>query len=172
MALLINPIQDLTQRTGKAALILLVLSLCITPAGTLLGWRKLQPHRRTLGLYAFFYAVLHFLIFFVVDYGLDAELLREAVLEKPYALVGLSAFLLLLPLFITSTRAWMRRLGKRWKQLHRLVYLAALLVVVHYTWLVKADTREPLAWGAVILILLGLRVPRVRRWASRRLASR
>ena len=106
---------------------------------------------------------MHLLIFAVVDYGLDLELIKQAIVEKRYVLVGFAAFLLLLPLAVTSTKGWMRRLGKRWKKLHRLVYLAAPLAVVHFVWLVKADIREPLAYGAAVAALLLLRTPRVRR---------
>jgi sulfoxide reductase heme-binding subunit YedZ len=161
-----NPIQAITFRTGKTALILLVLALACTPLNAGFGVRQAGRWRRPLGVYAFFYAALHFLIFAVLDYGLDLVLLREAIFEKRYALVGFAAFLLLLPLAITSTRGWMKRLGKRWKRLHQAVYPAAILVIVHYVWLVKADRREPLAWGAVVLLLLALRLPAVRRRLS------
>ena len=158
-----NPIQAITFRTGKLALLLLVLSLACTPLNTAFGVRMALKWRRPLGLYAFMYAALHFLTFTVLDYGLDPVLLREAIFEKRYALVGFTAFLLLIPLAITSTRGWMKRLGKRWKRLHQLVYIAGLLVIVHYVWLVKADRREPLLWGAAIAILLAFRLPPVRR---------
>jgi methionine sulfoxide reductase heme-binding subunit len=157
-----NPIQDITFRTGKSALVLLVLSLACTPAYVVFGFRPALRLRRPLGLYAFLYAFLHFLVFTVLDYGLDTGLLREAIFEKRYALVGFSALLLLIPLAITSTRGWMRRLGKGWTRLHRLVYVAGLLVVVHYVWLVKADRRVPLLYGAVIGVLLLVRVPVIR----------
>jgi sulfoxide reductase heme-binding subunit YedZ len=165
--LTINPIQEITARTGKTALILLVLSLACTPASSLFGFRMALRWRRPLGLYAFLYAGLHFATFVFLDYGLDPVLLREAIFEKRYALVGFTAFLLLVPLAITSTRGWMQRLGKRWKKLHRLVYPAALLVVVHYVWLVKSDIRVPLAYGAVILALLAARTKPVKRAVSR-----
>ncbi len=158
-----NPIQEITQRTGKTALVLLLLSLVCSPANRLLGLRQVVPLRRPLGLYAFGYAALHLLIFFVVDYGLDVALIQEAVLEKRYVLAGMGAFVLLVPLAVTSTRGWMRRLGRRWKPLHRLVYLAALLAVLHFVWLVKADIREPLLYGAAVAALLILRLPLVRR---------
>jgi sulfoxide reductase heme-binding subunit YedZ len=161
-----NPIQAITFRTGKTALILLILSLACTPLNSVFGVRQAVKWRRPLGLYAFLYAGLHFLIFAVLDYGLDLFLLREAVFEKRYALVGFAALLILIPLAITSTRGWMKRLGKRWKRLHQAVYIAGLLVIVHYVWLVKADRREPLLWGAAVLLLLALRIPTVRRWAS------
>jgi methionine sulfoxide reductase heme-binding subunit len=162
----VNPIQDITFRTGKPALVLLILSLAITPMSSILGLRQVIPARKWLGLYAFFYASLHFLIFIGLDYGFDWSLLYEAIFEKRYALVGFAALLILLPLAITSTQGWMRRLGKRWKSLHRWVYLAGILAVIHYVWVVKADVREPLAWGAILGILLTLRIPSVRRWAA------
>ena len=161
--LTVNPIQEATFRTGKTALVLLVLSLAVTPANVIFGLRQLIPLRKILGLYAFFYVSLHFLIFIWLDYGLDLALLQEAIFEKRYALVGFAAFLILLPLAITSTKGWMKRLGKKWKRLHQLVYLAALLAVIHFVWLVKSDIREPLAYGAVIGMLLLVRVPGVRR---------
>jgi methionine sulfoxide reductase heme-binding subunit len=158
-----NPIQEITFRTGKTALIMLVLSLACTPLNTLFGLRQLLPLRRPLGLYAFAYAALHFSIFVWLDYGFNLALIREAIVEKRYVLVGFAAFLLLIPLAITSTKGWQRRLGKHWKQLHRLVYLVAPLVILHYVWLVKADIRKPLAYGAVIALLFVLRTPGIRR---------
>lgn len=167
----VNPIQDLTFGTGLPALIFLLLSLAVTPANTLFGWRWALPLRRWLGLYAFFYAALHLLIFVGLDYGFDSALLSDAIFEKRYALVGLAAFLILLPLALTSTRGWQQRLGKAWKQLHRLVYAAAALAVVHFVWLVKADIREPLVYGAILGLLLLARLPAVRRRLGRLRAS-
>ncbi len=169
--LTVNPIQAITFRTGKTALVLLVLALACTPLNTLFGFREALKVRRALGLYAFLYACLHLLTFVWLDYGLDLGLIFDAVAKKRYALVGFTAFLLLLPLAVTSTRGWQKRLGKNWKALHRLVYMAAPLVVVHYVWLVKADIRQPLAFGAVVLLLLLARVPlfkgAVGSWRSR-----
>ncbi|MBI5291623.1 MAG: sulfoxide reductase heme-binding subunit YedZ [Chloroflexi bacterium] len=166
-----NPIQAVTFRTGKTALVLLVLALACTPLNTLFGFREALKVRRALGLYAFFYVCLHFLTFIWLDYGLDLGLIFDAVAKKRYALVGFTAFLLLLPLAITSTKGWQKRLGKNWKVLHRLVYVAAPLVVVHYVWLVKADIRQPLVFGAAVLLLLLARVPlfkgAVGSWRSR-----
>ena len=130
---------------------------------TVFGFRQVVGLRKSLGLYAFLYATLHFLTFVGLDYGFDPSLLKEAIFKKRYALVGFAAFLALLPLAITSTRGWMRRLGKNWKSLHRLIYLAALLVIIHFVWLVKSDIREPLAYGAVVVLLLVLRLKTVRR---------
>ncbi len=163
-----DPLQEVIFRTGKFALVFLTASLAVTPLVTVLGWRWLTPFRRTLGLYAFLYALLHVLTFSWLDYDFDLALIGNEVSEKRYILVGLTAFLILLPLAVTSTKGWQRRLGRRWKQLHKWVYVAALAVVVHYTWLVKSDIRPPLAWGAVIVVLLALRLPAVRRWISAR----
>ena len=161
--LTINPIQDITFRTGKAALRLLVLSLAVTPAQIITGYRPLVKIRRPLGLWAFFYASIHFLIFIGLDYGFSWALLKGAIFEKRYALVGFAALLIMLPLAITSTKGWMVRLGKRWKKLHQAVYAAGVLVAIHYAWVVKADLREPLAFSAAIGILLLIRVPAVRK---------
>lgn len=158
-----NPIQAIEQRTGYWAIVVLTASLACTPLNTLLGWRAALPLRRPLGLWAFFYAALHVTAFFWLDYGLDLALILADVGTKPYILAGLSAFLLLLPLALTSTRGSMRRLGKRWKSLHRLVYAAGVLAVVHWVWLVKADYREPLLVGGVVAALLALRLPAVKR---------
>ena len=165
--LTVNPIQEITARTGKTALIVLVLSLACTPLNTVFGLKQVLPLRRPLGLYAFMYASLHLLTFVVLDYGLDFDLIWETIVEKRYVLAGLAAFLLLTPLAITSTQGWMRRLGKRWKLLHRLVYVAAPLAVVHFIWLVKADIRAPLLYGAIVAGLLALRLPAVRRTLTR-----
>jgi sulfoxide reductase heme-binding subunit YedZ len=161
-----NPIQAATLRTGKTALVLLILSLAATPVNTILGFREALRVRRPLGLYAFFYASIHFLIFIGLDYTFDWSLIRNALFEKRYAVVGFAAFLILLPLALTSTQGWQRRLKKRWKSLHKLVYLAALLVIVHFVWLVKADIREPLLYGALVGLLLLMRLPPIRRWVS------
>ena len=167
----VNPIQDITFRTGRTALVLLVLSLACTPLHTLFGFKRALSLRRALGLYAFLYVGLHVFTFVYVDFGLDLQLIGETIAEKRYILAGLAAFLILLSLAITSTRGWMKRLGKRWKVLHRFVYLAAVLAVVHFIWLVKSDITEPARFGIAVALLLGLRVPVVRRtisgWRSR-----
>ncbi len=165
--LTVNPIQDITFRTGRATLRLLVLTLACTPIYTLFKYPPVLKVRRTLGLYAFFYLSLHLSIFIfdnalTFDYRFNPAYLQEAIFEKRYALVGFSAFLVLLPLAITSTKGWQRRLGKNWKRLHKGVYLAILLGIAHFTWVVKSDVRRPLAWGAVVVILLALRLPVVK----------
>lgn len=164
-----DPIREATLRTGRYALTLLILSLACTPVYAVTGYKKVLRLRRPLGLYAFMYAGIHLLIFAWLDYGLDFGLLKEDIFNKKYALVGLAAFLTLLPLAITSTRGWTRRLGKNWKRLHRLAYAAALLAVAHFVWLVKADIRRPLLYGAVVALLLIARLPQVRpllRWRA------
>jgi sulfoxide reductase heme-binding subunit YedZ len=153
-----NPIQDTTLRTGKAALALLMLSLACTPLNRLLGWKWAVALRKPLGLYSFLYVCLHLLVFAVADYRLDAALIGQAIAEKRYILAGLASFALLLPLALTSTRGAMRRLGRWWRRLHRLVYAAAALAVLHYLWLSKV-WREPALWGAVLIVLLLARLP-------------
>ena len=172
----VNPIQDITFRTGKAAMILLVLSLAVTPVYTMFAFRRVLKIRRTLGLYAFFYAVLHFLTYAWLDYDWDFYLIRLEIAEKPYVLVGFAAFLLLSLLAVTSTKGWQRRLKQGWKRVHRLVYVAAMLVMLHYIWVQKADIRQPLAWTALLGILFIVRLPPVRRgmvqWRQQRARSR
>ncbi len=163
----VNPIQDVTLRTGRTALTLLVISLACTPANTVFGFKQALKVRRALGVYAFMYAGLHFLTFVYLDFGLDLELIGQAIGEKRFVLVGFAAFLILLPLAITSTKGWKKRMGRRWKALHRLVYLAALLAVAHFIWLVKSDISEPVRFGIVVVTLLALRIPAIRGRASR-----
>lgn len=153
-----NPIEALQHATGGWALTFLFASLAVTPLRRLAGWPFLAPYRRTFGLLAFTYASLHLLVYAVLDLFLDWRAIAEDVLERPYVTAGLTAFLCLLPLALTSTRGWQRRLGRRWQKLHRLVYVAALAAVTHYLWLVKADLREPLLWAAALALLLGARV--------------
>lgn len=161
--LTVNPIQDLTLRTGKTALVLLLGSLACSPANLLLGWKWALKVRRTLGLYAFLYASLHVLIFVALDYGFDLGLILAAAVEKRFVWVGMLAFTILLLLAATSFDYWKVRLRKNWKRLHQMVYLAGGLVVVHYAWSVKADIRVPLLYGALLAVLLALRLPVVKR---------
>ena len=160
--LFIDLVKKVTTTTGRAALVLLVLSLAATPISAILGIRKVLRVRRALGLYAFLYAALHFLTFIGLDYGFDLGLLGPAIFSQRFVLAGMATLLLLLPLAITSTRGWQRRLGKNWKRLHRLAYVAGILAVVHFVWVVK-DAREPLRYGAVVGILLIVRIPWVRK---------
>jgi methionine sulfoxide reductase heme-binding subunit len=170
----VNPIQDITLRTGKAALVLLVLSLACTPANTYFGWRQALSIRRALGLYAFGYAFIHFMIFIGLDYAFDWALLRLEIAEKPYIWVGLAALTILALLAITSTNGWKKRLGRGWKRLHRMVYPAALLVIVHFAWVKKGDILalqgdivQPLLFGLIVVILLVSRTAPVKKWFFR-----
>ena len=162
----VNPISDLTIRTGKTALILMMLSLACTPANILFGFRKALTVRKSLGLWAFAYAAVHLWIFFGVDYRFDWEfILDDTLLTKRYIYVGLTAFLVLLPLAITSTRGWMRRLGRNWTRLHKLAYLAGVLIVLHFLWLAKGGRIAPFVYAAILTFLLVVRIPPVRRRA-------
>jgi sulfoxide reductase heme-binding subunit YedZ len=161
-----NPIQAATLRTGRYALILLVLSLACTPVNTIFGFRQVIKVRRALGLYAFMYASIHFVIFLGVDYQFDLGLIFEEIVNKRYIIAGFLAGLILLPLAITSTKGWMKRLGIRWKKLHKFVYLAGLLAVTHYVWVVKSDYRVPLLVGLIVLLLLAARIPTVRKYLA------
>ncbi len=159
-----NPIEALEHETGEWTLRLLAASLAVTPLITFTRWGWLIPQRRFLGLAAFTYATIHLLVYIGVDQFFDLSDIVEDVLKHLYVTVGMAGFLMLLPLAITSTKGWIRRLGgKRWNQLHRLVYLAAVAGVVHYLWAVKKDITEPLLYGAVFLILFALRFVRPRK---------
>lgn len=157
-ALQADPVKDITHRTGKAALTLLLCSLAVTPVRRLSGWNGVIAARRPLGLFAFFYAVIHFFIY-LGDQGFAPGYIAEDIAKRPYATVGFTALVLLTPLAVTSTQGWIRRLGKRWTRLHRLVYVAAALGVIHFLWSVKKDVREPLVYAGVLGLLLALRVP-------------
>lgn len=173
--LTVNPIQDLEQRTGFAAISLLVLSLATTPLHTVFNWRAPSKHRRALGLYAFFYAFLHVGIYIALDYGFNLNLLLADTFEKRYTLVGSLAFMLLLALASTSFSWAMRKLGKNWKRLHKTVYLAAPLVVIHFAWARKGDifslqgdVLQPLIYGLIVIVLLGLRIPAIKTFFTKR----
>ena len=165
-----NPIQDLERRTGRHAITLLVLTLMCTPLNTLFKWREPLKRRRALGLYTFMYVVIHVIIFADLDYGLAWSRLIKEVVEKPRLIVGAAAFLLLIPLAITSFDIWKKRLGKNWKHLHQVTYFIAPLAVLHYLWSKKGDVLslqgevlKPLTYGLVIAILLIFRIPAVRK---------
>jgi sulfoxide reductase heme-binding subunit YedZ len=169
----INPIQDIEQRLGDTAAYFLIGSLVCTPLNTLTGWREPIKRRRALGLYCFMYVCLHVFTFIGLDYGFNLHLIGGIVLQKPYAIVGVATFTLLLPLAVTSFRWWMKKLGRNWHNLHRLVYLAAVLDILHFAWAKKGnlftlsgDVLQPFLLGVLLLVLLILRIPPVRRWAS------
>ena len=153
-----DPVATFTTVTGDAALNLLVASLAVTPL-IRLGFPKfLAAIRRPLGLYAFSYALAHLLVYMWLDYGWDWQFMSQNLLTKRYLLVGLAAFLLMIPLALTSTKTMQRRLGIWWKRIHRLNYAIAVLAVIHFLWLVKSDVREPLVYAGVLLLILGVRI--------------
>jgi sulfoxide reductase heme-binding subunit YedZ len=168
--LTVNPLQDIQQRLGRLAITLLVLSLACTPLSNLLGWRELLKRSRTLGLYAFMVAFLHILIFLDLDNGIAWDSFVQTIIQKPYILLGMATFLLLIPLAMTSFDVWKARLGKRWKRLHQLVYLIVPIAVLHYALAKKGnlfglagDIIRPLIYGLIVVLLLSLRLPFVRR---------
>jgi sulfoxide reductase heme-binding subunit YedZ len=122
------------------------------------GWHRIIRFRRMIGLFAFFYATLHFLIYVVIDQFFDWETIVEDVTKRPFITAGFAAFVLLVPLAVTSTQGWIRRLGRRWQQLHRLIYAGATLAVVHFIWKVKSDLRDPLWYASILGLLLGFRI--------------
>jgi methionine sulfoxide reductase heme-binding subunit len=168
-----NPIQAVEQRLGRVALYFLIASLACTPIVTLTGWREPIKRRRALGLYAFMYASLHFMVFAGVDYGLDLPQLAKLTSEKPFILLGLTAGLILLALAVTSFKWWMRQMGKGWQNLHRTIYLGGVIVVIHFAMARKTniatlsgDIIQPLLIGILLAALLLLRIPMIRRLAS------
>ena len=163
---LFDPVRQITSGTGRAAIVLLVLTLACTPISIVFGWRQMPRVRRALGLYAFLYTVLHFLTFSWWDYGFQLDLLAPALFRQTYVVYGLLALALLTPLAITSTRGWRRRLGRRWQWLHWLFYPAALLAVGHYLRLGK-DPTVPARYAAVVALLLLTRLRWVRRGLDR-----
>jgi sulfoxide reductase heme-binding subunit YedZ len=162
---IIDPVREITTFTGRGALILLMSALACTPVSTLTGFQSVLRVRRALGMYAFVYASAHLATFVGLDYGFDLSLLPEAIFAQPYVIVGFAAGVILLVLAITSTRGWQRRLKRNWKRLHRLVYVAGGLAVLHFLWLSK-DDRLPWRYGVILLLLLALRLPPVRRVIS------
>jgi len=165
-----NPVEELLHRTGDWALILILVALAVTPIRIVTKWNPIQKVRRLAGLWGFTYVTAHFLIYLLLDQGLwwelsAVEFIWEDIAERPFITVGFVAWVLLIPLAVTSTRGWIRRLGKRWQKLHRLVYVASALGLVHFFWKVKADTRLPLVAIAVWLVLMAVRIP---EWTRKR----
>lgn len=165
----VNPIEKLTHVTGMTALVLLLVTLSVTPVRRVTRWNPVIQLRRPLGLFAFFYACLHFSVWMVLDLGFELAWVAEDIAERPYITVGFTAFVLLVPLAVTSTKGWIRRLKKRWTTLHALVYVSTALGCVHFYWLVKSDVRLPLLLAAVYGVLMAFRGA---RWVARRNAAR
>ena len=158
-----NPVETVIHTTGDWTLRLLLATLAVTPLQRMTGQAWVTRLRRPLGLFAFVYGSLHLMTYLWLEHSFDWTAIAEDVFERPYVTVGFAAFALMLPLALTSTRAWVRRLGRRWRQLHRIVYLVGALGVLHYLWLVKADVREPVLYGAILVVLMAFRLPWVWR---------
>jgi len=165
-----DPVQYLERRTGHHAVALLILSLACTPLNTIFKWSELLKRRRALGLYAFMYATIHVLIYLDLDFGLAWSFILQNFTQDPRLIVGLIAFLLLIPLAWTSFDIWKKRLGKNWKRLHKVVYLIVPLVVLHFAWNKKGniftaqgDIAQPLIYGLIVIAFLIMRIPQVRR---------
>jgi sulfoxide reductase heme-binding subunit YedZ len=168
-----NPIREIQDRTGIYAIDFLMLSLACTPVYIVSGWNKVLLLRRPLGLYAFMWVCLHFFNFVGLDYGFNLTYLSQDIFQKPYIIVGLAAFILLIPLAVTATRGWVNRMGfGRWKRLQRLVYIIAILAVIHYIWQVKAHPVTPYVYGAVLFVLLLIRLPPIANLFRKLLAHR
>ncbi len=162
-----NPVEKLTHETGEWTLRFLLITLSITPLRQWTGLASWVRFRRLLGLYTFFYVSCHFMIWFIADHSFDVVAMIEDVIKRPYITFGFSALLLMLPLAITSNQAMIRRLGKKWKSLHQLVYLILSLGVMHFMWLVKADYLEPTVYAIIAVILLLHRVGPMKRFSLR-----
>ncbi len=164
-----NPIQAIEQRTGKYALIFLLLSLACTPLSSIMGWKEFTQRRKALGVYGFMYASVHLLTFIGLDYGFNFGAILRDVGTKWYIIIGLTAFLMLLPLALTSFKASMKRLGKKWKQLHRLVYIISPLVAIHFLLSIKGNLSnlqgnilQPVQYGSIAILLLIVRIPQIK----------
>ncbi len=155
----VNPVETITNYTGIWTLRLIAISLAISPLRWLTGWNRLIQFRRMLGLFAFFYGTLHFMTYFILDQSLQFGGVWDDVVKRPYITAGFTAFVLMIPLAVTSTQGWIRRLGGRaWNLLHRLVYATAALAVLHYWWKVKLDTSSPALYATIMGALLGVRL--------------
>jgi methionine sulfoxide reductase heme-binding subunit len=153
-----NPAETIQLQTGRWALNFLLLTLAVTPVRRVMGWNVVIRYRRMLGLFAFFYASLHFTSYIVLDQFFDWRAILRDIPKRPFILMGTTAFLLLVPLAITSTTGWIRRLGRRWQSLHRLIYPAACCAIVHFAWKVKVVAGAPVIYALILAALLGFRV--------------
>ena len=164
----INPVEDITLTTGIWALRFIVVTLAVTPLRRLAGWNRVIQYRRMFGLFAFFYATMHFLTYIAIDQFFAFDLILKDVVKRRFITAGFFAFVLMIPLAVTSTKGWIRRLGRRWQSLHRLIYLTAIGAAVHYLWKVKVIIGSPVYYTAAIALLLGFRVV----WELRKRAER
>ena len=164
------PIQTLLREIGDWALRILVIGLAITPVRIMTGWGEPMHYRRMIGLFAFFYAFLHLASYVGLDQFFDWRMIAEEIVKRPFITIGMTAFALLIPLAATSTKGMVKRVGaRRWKALHRAVYAVAVLVVIHFYMMIKADFREPNIYGVIVAMLLSIRgIPALRRAAGRR----
>ena len=161
-----NPVETITNETGIWTLRLIVATIAITPLRWVTKWNPIINFRRMIGLFAFFYATIHFMIYFILDRSLMFDGLWEDIVKRPYITAGFTGFVLMIPLAITSTKGWIRRLGgQRWNTLHKAVYITAAAAVVHYWWKVKLDVTDPMIYAAIVAVLLGARIM---RWFTRR----
>jgi sulfoxide reductase heme-binding subunit YedZ len=164
----VNPVETLTHQTGQWALRLLLATLAITPLRRLTGWNRIITFRRMLGLFAFFYAILHLSVWMVFDHYFTLTTMLEDVVKRPFITMGTLALLLMLPLALTSTKWSIRKLGRRWQQLHRLIYVSAAAAVIHFIWKEKVIINETLMYAAILALLLAIRVVfAVRKRAAR-----
>ena len=163
-----DPIADITHFTGLWALRVLLVALAVTPLRRITGWNVLARYRRMIGLYAFFYASLHLAVYVVLDLGGYWSQILDDIVKRPYITVGFLAWVGLLLLALTSTQGMMRRLGRLWARLHRIVYAIGVLAVLHFWWLVKSDVREPAIYAAILAVLLILRLPPIARRIQRK----
>jgi sulfoxide reductase heme-binding subunit YedZ len=153
-----NPIEKITHQTGSWTLILLLVTLSITPLRRITSVNWIIQYRRMIGLFAFFYGSLHLMTYLWLDQFFDLHSIIKDVYKRPFITAGFTAFMLMVPLAITSTQGWIRRLGKRWQTLHRLIYFSGAAGVIHFIWLVKKDLQQPLSYAAILAVLLGIRV--------------
>lgn len=160
----VNPAETIQLQTGRWALRFVLITLAVTPVRRVTGRNVVIQYRRMLGLFAFFYATLHFASYIVLDQYFAFDAMMADVIKRPFITVGFAAFVLMLPLALTSTKGWIRRLGRRWQALHRLVYVAAVCAVVHFIWKGKVVIGEPVLYAGILSVLLGFRVV----WALRK----
>jgi sulfoxide reductase heme-binding subunit YedZ len=154
----INPAETLQLETGIWALRFLVATLAVTPLRRLSGWNRLIQYRRMLGLFAFFYAFVHFLTYLILDQYFALDQMLADVVKRPFITMGFIAFVLMIPLAVTSTKGWIRRLGRRWQSLHRLIYVSGVAAAIHYIWKVKVPLGPPVYYAAVVALLLAFRI--------------